>query len=254
MIKKIPFLLVLISINAYSSEYQVRIPFEGTYKETPTIPTPEEKWLEVEPVVIDWSNKNAPYDCNWAPNVSTYSIGVKFQQTASDCIQEQIKTTQRYEQSTLTHEKRELGNPIEESRLIGNTSGAQEAIGTRYTHSLTVGYYTYGSNGIYYGDFSDQYMNDFGQGITTVVKGGLSPNTYAGYTINHLVLQVTNTNPSGITMRLLPIHSNSGLKPKLTIDGVTCDLVGPSIYSAYDAVCNVNLSTKVGQTIHIDLQ
>lgn len=252
MIKKIPFLLVLISINAYSSEYQVRIPFEGTYKETPTNPTPEEKWLEVEPVVIDWRNKNQPYDCNWAPNVSTYSIGVKFQQTASDCIQEQIKTTQRYEQSTLTHEKRELGNPIEESRLIGNTSGTQQAIGTRYTHSLTVGYYTYGAiNGDYYGYFSDQYMNDYGQGISTVVRGGLTPNNYAGYTINHLVYQVsTNT----VTMRLLPIHSNSGLKPKLTIDGVVCDLIGPSIYSAYDALCNVPILDKNGQTINIDLQ
>lgn len=69
-----------------------------------------------------WSNKGSVDSCtNWSPSESTVLEGTKFEQTATDCKQEQIRTVQKQEINNK-NELRDVGQPYEESQLISVTS------------------------------------------------------------------------------------------------------------------------------------
>lgn len=80
------------------------------------------------------------------------------------------------------------------------------------------------------------------------VSGSMSSYSFRGSSIDHLVEQNGN-----ITLRLLP--SVTGNSPSLTINGVTCRLNGPTVYSSYDGYnCNMRLINNVGKNLYIDLR
>lgn len=50
-------------------------------------------------------------------------------------------------------------------------------------------------------------------------------------------------------------YSFRGSSPSLTINGVTCRLNGPTVYSSYDGYnCNMRLINNVGKNLYIDLR
>src|SRR5690606_38855799 len=109
----------------------------------------------------------------------------------------QNRTVQNYETSNLG-DKRKVGDEVVETQVISATK-ERSALGTRYTHVLVVGQY-YIWNAYYQGYFSPSYLGYSSQ--HTLTNGGISPNTYAGYTIDHFVEQSS----ANITFRLLPAH------------------------------------------------
>jgi hypothetical protein len=183
---------------------------------------------------------------NYTPATSDYAYGVVFTQTTNDCKMDQERTIQNRQISSISNMVSNVGDPIVEKQTLNNQSNNLETTGTRYNYTMKVGNYNYGST-YYYGYFSENYMNQFGAGFVTSTSGTMSPSTFRVSSIDHLVDQA-----GYITMRVLP--DISGAMPVLTINGKPCTLIGPNIYTAYDALCNFNLGNFVGQTIYIDLQ
>lgn len=262
--KKTILSLLLCSFSMSFATYQVVFPNQtvnfkyNTNPDTPTTPeeptvpeTPEEpeKFTPTDPLISEWYDVGNPYNCNnYAPNVGDYSYGVKFTQTATDCSLNQERTIQNRQISSRTNEISNVGEPTTEQQTLTDQSNSRESTGTRYNYILYVGSYTaWGTPS--YGYFSDSYLNTYQGNVTTAVSGSMSSYTYKGSTIDHLVEQNGN-----ITLRLLPSLSGQP-SPVLTVNGATCTLEGPTVYSSYDAYnCKMRIINDVGKNLYIDLR
>lgn len=257
--KKLAIALVISSFSMSFATYQVVYPnqlvnfkFTGnpTSPETPEVPEiPEvpETFTPTDPLISEWTSINDPYDCGtYMPNTSSYAYGVVFTQNSDNCKMDQERTIQNRQISSITNAISNVGSPVVEKQTLNDQSNSKDATGTRYNYTMKVGSYNYGPT-YYYGYFSDHYMSQFGAGFVTSTSGTMTPSTFRGSSIDHLVEQA-----GGITMRVLP--DITGAMPVLTINGKPCTLIGPNVYTAYDALCNFNLGNFVGQTIYIDLQ
>lgn len=193
-----------------------------------------------------WVDISGQTTCvDWAPLPSTYSTGVLFSQSSTHCTKKQTRT--RTDSYSLPSGGMTVSPSATETQSLVNQSSERSAYGTRFTHTLTVGSYTaWGAPWL--GFFGPKYMSDFGASMTTIVKGSLSPDTFNGYTIDHFI-----QNDGGISMRLLPA-TVYGQKPNLTINGQSCVLTGPDIYSAYNADCGVSLKNFIGEKLLLDLR
>lgn len=125
--------ILLMAIIALTSTaqagYRIVIPMEqskggplpnGSISITPKTPSlPVENWQPAEPLYGEWINVGGIYGCsNWGPDPSTQTIGVTFDQTATDCKQDQTTTKQEREQETTTLVYRNIGEPSIESKSV----------------------------------------------------------------------------------------------------------------------------------------
>ncbi|MBD8089108.1 hypothetical protein IFT48_03870 [Pseudomonas fluorescens] len=77
-----------------------------------------------------WANVGAFTGCsNWSPATGAIDAGVSFTQTATDCQQDQQKTSQAREQNDLTQQIRNVGEPQTLSQTI-LVSSTRPAVGT----------------------------------------------------------------------------------------------------------------------------
>ncbi len=235
---------VIIGSNVIASEYTIKIPLDPSIQ---LIATPE-IWTPSQTEYSEWLENGTAYNCSsWSSDASQYSTGVKFNKTA-ECKINQVRTVTNYEVSNKGN-KRQVGDSVEEVQVV-DIEKNEEDIGTRFTHILEIGdYLTYGAP--YSGYFSSNYVGNAGPNIIVYRGASLSNPSYKGYAIDHIFEGKEN---GYISMRLLPENYNTGFTPKMTIDGVTCQLYGPQTYSAYNGSCNFNLKDKIGQTVKIDIQ
>lgn len=90
------------------------------------------KWVKAQPTVSDWVDVGPATNCSaWTPDPSTVAAGTTFTQTASNCTQEQSRTTQNREQNDYTLVYRNVGNPISESQTLTDYSITRSAVGTK---------------------------------------------------------------------------------------------------------------------------
>jgi len=90
------------------------------------------KWVKAQPTVSEWVDVGPATNCSaWTPDPSTVASGTTFEQTASNCTQEQSRTTQNREQNDYTLEYRNSGNPISESRTLTDYSMTRTATGNK---------------------------------------------------------------------------------------------------------------------------
>lgn len=174
------FIACFVSTQAFSNEYQVRIPIEATFKDTSV-------WEKSTSSYGTWTNSGNPYNCsNWTPAASTIQMGESFEQTATDCSQKQTRTIQEREINKKTQEVRNVGISYSEEKTIGNTISKQTALGTNNQECD----YFYGSTAT----MSSWIRNDFdtqveiwwkGTKITTI-KPSIPVSTYPinGFTYN----------------------------------------------------------------------
>lgn len=94
-------------------------------------------WSEISPIVSEWVYGNE-YDCSgWIPSVNDYNEGISFDQD-NNCKVDKTRTTQRREQSNVTGEIKNIGEPTIET-VTENTTDTQQNIGTyRGTKCLDV--------------------------------------------------------------------------------------------------------------------
>lgn len=148
--KKTLIALSLLSIVSIAqASYILKIPLEQSQggslpngsiimNENPIIvPTPSENWSSTTPLYSNWVNQGAIYDCtNWTPSPNTQTINSQFDQTATDCKQEQIHTRQDREIENRTLVIRNVGDSIAESQVLSATQ-TRKAIGTKETWVAT---------------------------------------------------------------------------------------------------------------------
>ena len=80
------------------------------------------KWVKASPAISDWADVGSPTGCSdWTPDPSTVALGTTFEQTASECEQEQSRTVQNREQNDYTLVFRPIGTPINESQTLTKT-------------------------------------------------------------------------------------------------------------------------------------
>lgn len=92
-----------------------------------------ESWISISPTYTEWTNTGAITGCNnWSPETSTVKSGDPFDQTATDCKQEQTRSRQNHEQETTTKAIRDVGSPVAEYKTI-TVSSTRKAIGTMET-------------------------------------------------------------------------------------------------------------------------
>ena len=97
-----------------------------------------ETWVPTVASYSEWVNFEELYDCtNWTPDVYDINSGVEFEQTATDCKQDQTRTRQDREQGNVSFEIRDVGEPIEETQTLTDQENVRDAIGQKalgYTH------------------------------------------------------------------------------------------------------------------------
>lgn len=242
--KKLFLSILITSFSISLASYEVVYPNQTVIFKAPP---PVETFTPTDPLISEWSNVGEVYDCsNYTPEPSGYSYGVVFTQTSDNCKQNQERTIQQRQISSITNVASNVGTPTVENQTLDNQTNNKEATGVRYTHTMIVGNYNYGST-YYYGHFSDNYKSQYFDGFVTSTNSTLSPSSFRGSSIDHLM-----ENNGNISMRVVP--DITGSLPVITINGKSCTLSGPSVYTSYDGMCNFNLNNFVGQTIYIDLQ
>lgn len=90
-----------------------------------------ETWAATTPTYTEWVNSGGIYGCsNWTPDPATVTTGQSFDQTATDCKQNQTRSRQEREQETTTLAIRDLGSPIVENQTI-TVPSTRTATGTK---------------------------------------------------------------------------------------------------------------------------
>ena len=142
------FVLAILILNNISyANYSVVVPLEqsnGGSLENGTINfQASENWVSASPLYTNWINNGNLYDCtNWSPLENTINIGISFEQTATDCKQDQTRTRQDREQETTTLDYRNVGSPVEENQTLTNQTNTRNAIGTMESWVSTDPIYT----------------------------------------------------------------------------------------------------------------
>lgn len=89
------------------------------------------KWIPATPFTSEWSNDGSPSGCsNWSPLENTVAYGQSFQQTATNCQQNQKRTIQNREQNDLSHAYRDVGVAIVETQILNGQSSSRTSVGS----------------------------------------------------------------------------------------------------------------------------
>ena len=90
----------------------------------------KEDWQPAEAIYSEWANEGGIYGCsNWTPSVSTMLKDEPFNQSATDCKQDQTRTIQDREQETTTMAYRNVGSPVITKNTI-TANSSRTAAGT----------------------------------------------------------------------------------------------------------------------------
>lgn len=124
-IKKFSAMMAIVSLCSFThAEYQAVI---GTANHNIKFV----KWEDIDSIEGEWQNLADPYDCtNWAPSVDTQDQGVTFNQTATDCKQEQQRQVKRRAQEKISGVII-VKDTIIEKRINTAQSSTRSAVGTR---------------------------------------------------------------------------------------------------------------------------
>lgn len=125
------FALSFMSVS--HAAYKLYIPLEqpnggslpnGTIQIKPRSPgIPAESWRVTDPLYGEWINVGGIYGCsNWAPAPTSMLKDEPYNQTATDCKQDQSRTIQDREQETTTLEYRNVGLPVPANHTISVNS------------------------------------------------------------------------------------------------------------------------------------
>lgn len=99
----------------------------------------KETWISALATYTEWANQGDIYGCsNWTPSVSTVMKDETFNQTATDCKQDQSRTKQDREQETTTLAYRNVGVPVSETSTI-TANSSRTATGTALCSYSRVG-------------------------------------------------------------------------------------------------------------------
>lgn len=89
------------------------------------------KWIPATPFISGWGNDGSPSGCsNWSPLENTVAYGVSFQQTATNCQQNQKRTIQNREQNDISHAYRDVGVAIVEKQTLNGQSSSRTSVGS----------------------------------------------------------------------------------------------------------------------------
>lgn len=141
--------LATLTLGATQAAYTVKLPLQtdkggtlpsgsiqirSTATEVPEAPEPTpENWQSYDPEYSAWVNSGAIYSCtNWTPDPSTVTAGQTFNQTATDCQQDQSRSRQDREQETTTKVIRNKDTAVTETQTI-TVSSTRNATGTKIT-------------------------------------------------------------------------------------------------------------------------
>ena len=135
-------LTALIALTSTAQAgYRIVIPMEqskggalpnGSISIKPRTPSlPAESWRVTDPLYSEWTNKGDIYGCNWTPAASLVLRDEPFNQSETDCKQDQIRTKQDREQEIATLAFRNIGTPTIENKTTNAVSDrTQTATGT----------------------------------------------------------------------------------------------------------------------------
>lgn len=128
----------------------------------------QHNWTDTAPEHSVWINSGAPENCtNWSPVPDTVGLNLEFTQTATDCDQNQSRTRQERQVSQTTGEYRNLGDAVEEMRIIA-ASLSRQAVGTLEAWLATSPVYTDWVNN---GDIYGCHRTAWGPDSSTVTVG-----------------------------------------------------------------------------------
>lgn len=141
MKKSILTSLTALAISTAQAGFIMKIPLEQTQggalpdgsinitHRTPGLPV--ENWQPAEPIYSEWTNKGDIYGCNWTPAASLVLRDEPFNQSETDCKQDQTRTKQDREQEIATLAFRNIGTPTIENKTTNAVSDrTQTATGT----------------------------------------------------------------------------------------------------------------------------
>ena len=100
----------------------------------------KENWQAAEPLYGEWVNNGAVYGCsNWAPAPTSMLKDEPYNQTATDCKQDQSRTIQDRERETTTLAYRNVGEPvtIEQNVTVNSSRTATGTAACSYIQSKT---------------------------------------------------------------------------------------------------------------------
>lgn len=108
-------------LGSVQAAYTVKVPAEVVTFKNPS------NWQPYDPEYTEWVSQGEPYDCtNWKPDPSEINLGETFEQTATDCKQEQTRTRQDREQETTTLAIRYPGSAVTKIQTITASSTKTE--------------------------------------------------------------------------------------------------------------------------------
>ena len=128
------FIIALFSLSYanYIIKFQTPDPKAIKFVEkTSVAPEENEIWNSIEPIITEWTNIGETYDCiNWNPDAATVPLGTFFEQTATDCKQDQTRTLQNREQEVTSLQIRNIGTPVIENQTLSDQTKTREIEGT----------------------------------------------------------------------------------------------------------------------------
>lgn len=124
----LPTLIIFISLNSYSLEYQARYNINGITGSGAFEPV--EKWNDLPTVYGAWTNSGSPTNCTTkTPLENTIASGTPFTQTVSGCKQVQTRTVRIDQISSKGTTKQ--GIATNENQTLSNVSGTIQSVGTK---------------------------------------------------------------------------------------------------------------------------
>ncbi|WP_241471555.1 hypothetical protein [Pseudomonas aeruginosa] len=249
--------LTLLAVATASGEYTVKVPLEtnqggslpngsillGSPSTETQEPTPE-NWQPYEPAYTAWVNQGEPYGCtNWTPDVATITLGEEFEQTATDCQQDQTRSRQEREQETTTLAIRDIGTPTIENQTITGID-TRESTGTMKTWEI----------------FADERglsknWNNLNWGYANLTSLPDAP--YPLTTVNELYLHVNNLSSAEGLSNITNIFSLDIRENQLTNVDWLSNLTYAGVISIWNnstPLTNINglRNVEIGITIRLD--
>lgn len=90
------------------------------------------KWIKAPALVSAWTDVGSPTGCSsWTPDPSTVATGVGFEQSSTNCTQNQTRTIQEREQNDYTNDYRNIGAAKTENQTLSNYTIKRNAVGTK---------------------------------------------------------------------------------------------------------------------------
>ncbi|MDU8350783.1 hypothetical protein RYA05_02625 [Pseudomonas syringae pv. actinidiae] len=113
----LPLLAVAIMSPVHAADH-----FRFNYLVETTVPR---AWVSIDPLYGTWTDEGAAYGCtNWSPSTSSIGKGVVFEQKATDCKQNQVRTVQSRRQDPKTSVIENSGPVGTEKRNVTASSSA----------------------------------------------------------------------------------------------------------------------------------